>query len=43
MVGVDNQASQSGLILFAIDFEFKSLFKISLDVDDDAYHLFPHE
>ena len=35
MIDVDNQTSQSGLSL-AIDFKFKSLFKISLDVDDDA-------
>ena len=36
IVGVDNQTSQSGLISLAIDFKFKSLFKISLDVDYDA-------
>ena len=36
MVEVDNQTSQSGLISLAMDFKFKILFKISLDVDDDA-------
>ena len=36
MIGVDNQTSQSELISLAIDFKFNSLFKISLDVDDDA-------
>ena len=36
MVSVDNQTSQSRLISLAMDFKFKSLFKISLDVDHDA-------
>ena len=36
MVGVDNQTSQSGLISLPMDYKFKSLFKISLDVDDGA-------
>ena len=36
MVGVDNQTSQSGLISLPMDFKFKNLFKIYLDLHDDA-------
>ena len=36
MVGVDNQTSESGLISLAMDFKFKSFFKISFDIHNDV-------